>query len=96
MKHFIIEITYTVPVDQLGDVTPEHRAFLQTGYDSGLLLFSGPQVPRVGGIVVARAASLEEIQQFFADDPYQKKGLGAYRFVEFNPVKNQAFMEPWL
>ena len=96
MKHFIVEITYTVPAEQLGDVTPEHRAYLQTGYDSGLLLFSGPQVPRVGGIAVARAASLEEIQQFFADDPYQKRGLAIYRFVEFNPVKNQAFMEPWL
>ena len=96
MKHFIVEITYSVPADQLGDVTPEHRAFLQTGYDSGLLLLSGPQVPRVGGIVVARADSLEEIQRFFADDPYQKKGLATYRFIEFNPVKNQAFIEPWL
>ena len=78
-------------------MTPEKtRAFLQTGYDNGLLLLSGPQVPRVGGIVVARAASLADIRQFFADDPYQKKDLAAYRFIEFDPVKHQAFMEPWL
>jgi uncharacterized protein YciI len=96
MKHFIVEVTYTLPAEQLGEMVAIHRAFLQTGYDSGLLLFSGPQVPRVGGIVVARAASLEEFQQFFADDPYQKKGLATYRFIEFNPVKNQAFMDSWL
>jgi uncharacterized protein YciI len=96
MKHFIVEITYRVPVEQLVEVTPLHRAFLQAGYDSGLLLFSGPQVPRTGGMVVARAASLEEIQGFFAGDPYQTQGVATYRFVEFNPVKSQAFMEPWL
>ena len=96
MKHFIVEITYTVPVEKLANVTPVHRAFLQTGFDSGLLLFAGPQVPRVGGMVVARADSLEEIQQFFAEDPYQVQGLGTYRFIEFNPLKHQAFMEPWL
>jgi uncharacterized protein YciI len=96
MKHFIVEITYTAPLEQVGEVTPDHRAFLQTGYDSGLLLYSGPQVPRVGGIIVARADSLEEIQQFFADDPYQKRGMATYRLIEFNPVKSQAFMEPWI
>jgi uncharacterized protein YciI len=96
MKHFIVEITYTVPFEQLADVLPEHRAYLQIGYDAGKLLLSGPQVPKVGGMVVARAASLEDIQEFFAADPYQKKGLATYRFVEFNPVKFQSFMEPWL
>lgn len=96
MKHFIVEITYTVPAEQLGDTVTEHRAHLQTGYDAGLLLFSGPQVPRVGGIIVARAASLEELQRFCAADPYQLKGLATYRYIEFAPVKHQAFIAPWL
>jgi len=46
--------------------------------------------------VVARGESLAEIEQFFAGDPYQKKGLAAYRFIEFNPVKFQSFIEHWL
>ena len=96
MKHFIVEITYLVAAEQLAEIVTEHRAFLQTGYDAGRLLFSGPQTPRVGGIVVARAESLEEIQQFFKDDPYQKKGVASYRFIEFSPVKFQPFMESWL
>jgi uncharacterized protein YciI len=95
MKHFIIEITYTVPFEQLADVVPEHRAFLQAGYDRGWALFSGPQVPKTGGIIVARAPSLEALKAFFAEDPFQKQGLGTYRFIEFDPVKRQAFMETW-
>jgi uncharacterized protein YciI len=96
MKHFVVEIQYQVPAGQLAETVAEHRAFLQTGYDRGWLLLSGPQNPRVGGMVVARAPSLEELQAFFAADPYKKKGLAAYRFVEFDPVKRQPFMEDWV
>jgi uncharacterized protein YciI len=96
MKHFLIEITYLVSAEQLGDVVAEHRAFLQTGYDRGWLLFSGPLVPRTGGVVVGRAPTLDDIQAFFKNDPYQLKGLAVYRFAEFNPVKQQAFLEDWV
>ena len=96
MKHFYIEIQYLVPAEQLSETVPLHRAFLQTGYDRGWLLLSGPQIPRVGGFIVARAPGLEPLQAFFKDDPYQQKGLAAYRFVEFDPVKRQPFLEDWV
>ncbi|MFH1195802.1 MAG: YciI family protein [bacterium] len=96
MKHFIIEITYKIPIEQFENIVPEHRAFLQTGYDKKLLLFSGPQEPRVGGIVVARAESVEEIKSFFENDPYKLNGVADYRFIEFNPVKHQEFLSSWI
>jgi len=96
MKHFVVEISYSVPFEKLADTVPEHRNFLQTGYDKGWLLCSGPQVPKTGGIVVARAPSLEDIRQFFTNDPYQKKGLATYRFCEFEPVKRQVLLEDWV
>ena len=96
MKHFIIELTYIVSAERLAEIVVEHRAFLATGYERGWLLMSGPQTPRVGGMVVARAPSLEAIQQFFQDDPYQVKGAAAYRFVEFEPVRLQEWMKEWV
>jgi len=96
MKHFLVEVNYAVPLEQIDAVLAEHRAFLQTGYDRGLLLMSGPLNPRSGGRVVARAESLEEIQAFFAQDPYNLKGLATYAFYEFEPVKRQPFMEDWV
>ncbi len=36
MKHFLVEIQYLVPVEQMADILPDHRAFLQTGYDKGI------------------------------------------------------------
>ena len=96
MKHFIVEITYAVPLEQIAQVRPEHRDFLQTGFDRGLLLMSGPLNPPTGGIAVARAESQEEIQAFFAQDPYNLNGMTTYGFVEFDPVKRQPFLETWI
>jgi uncharacterized protein YciI len=97
MLHFLIEITYSLPIDEIGETQiGEHRQFLQTGYERGLLLMSGPQAPPLGGIVIARAASLQAIQAFFQDDPYFKRGLATYRFVEFQPVKHANFLADWV
>ncbi len=96
MKHFVIEITYTVPVEQMAEITPLHRAFLKEGYERGWLLLSGPQVPRVGGMIVARAPSLEALRQFFAGDPYVTRGVAAYRYIEFDPLFRQSFLEDWV
>ncbi|MBI4928808.1 MAG: hypothetical protein HY835_13650 [Anaerolineae bacterium] len=96
MQHFLVMVNYLIPAEQLGDALTEHRAFLQTGYDAGLLLMSGPRSPRTGGLVVARAESLAEIQSFFKDDPYQVKGLATYEFIPFDPVKRQPFLEDWV
>lgn len=96
MKHFVIEVTYSVPFEQMAHIVPDHRAFLQLGYDRGWLLMSGPQVPKTGGMIVARAPSLVELQQFFQDDPFLKNSVATYRYVEFEPVKRQALLEDWL
>ncbi|MCU0493441.1 MAG: YciI family protein [Chloroflexaceae bacterium] len=96
MKHFLVEITYSVPFEQLSQVVPEHRAFLQTGYDKGWLLCSGPLVPKTGGLVVARAPSLDALQAFFTNDPYHQQGLATYRFAEFEPVKHQPLLADWV
>jgi uncharacterized protein YciI len=96
MKHFLIEITYLVPFEQLRDILPEHRAHLKTGYERNLLLLSGPQQPKVGGVVIARAEDRAEIEAFFAADPYQLRGVARYRMVEFDPVLRQEFLESWM
>lgn len=38
MKHFIVEINYLVPLERIQESVPPHRAYLQLGYDAGLLL----------------------------------------------------------
>ena len=96
MKHFLININYLLPVEQLAEILPKHRAFLQTGYDAGYLLCSGPKNPKTGGLVIARADSLETIQSFFANDPYLLNKVAEYTYTEFEPVKHQPFLVDWV
>lgn len=94
-KHFVIESTYLVPIERIDDKLAAHRAHLETGFQNGMLLASGPQVPRSGGMIVARAADRAEIDAFLAHDPFVQANYSRYRVIEFQPVKRQADFEPW-
>jgi uncharacterized protein YciI len=96
MKHFIVEITYKVPFEEIQKVSPAHRLYLDEGYAKGMLLMSGPQNPKTGGVVVARANDEKEIKDFFAKDPYHTENVAEHRFVEFTPVKQQDFIKSWI
>ena len=96
MKHFIVEITYHIPAEQLGDRLTEHRAYLKSGYERGLLLCSGPMNPRTGGILVARAEHRSTLDDFIHGDPYHRDAVATHRVIEFDPVLRQAFLENWV
>jgi uncharacterized protein YciI len=96
MKHFLVFINYKVPVEQLGETVQRHRDFLQTGYDRGWLLMSGPRNPKTGGIVVARAPSQADLVVFFKYDPYKILNLADHEFLEFDPVKHQHWLADWI
>lgn len=96
MKHFVVEINYTVPLEIIESLTESHREYLQLGYKQGLLLVSGPKVPRTGGVVIAKAESLEIIEQFFSKDPYAVNNAAGYRFIEFHPKSRHEFLADWI
>ncbi len=96
MKHFLIEITYTAPLEQVQAHTAAHRQHLQTGYDQGLLLWSGPLSPRTGGRVMARAETREQLEAFLARDPFLLKGVASHTLLEIVPVMYQPLLADWL
>lgn len=96
MKHFIVEIIYKAPLEVIESVRPVHRKFLQTGYETGRLLVSGPKASGKGGMVVAKDESQEQIALFFENDPYFLQGLAEYKFIEFTPVSHQDILKDWL
>jgi uncharacterized protein YciI len=96
MKHFIVEIIYKAPLEKIDAVRDRHRAFLDEGYKKGMILMSGPQVPRTGGIIIARGNSMEDVAEFLQNDPYQMEKVAEYKFVEFNPVHFQEMIKGWI
>lgn len=96
MKHFIVEIVYKAAIERINEIRERHREFLNTGYEKGIILMSGPQVPRTGGMIIARAESMEQIKEFLANDPYQKEKAAEYKFTEFTPVHYQDLIKEWI
>lgn len=96
MKHFIVTIHYDVELELIDSIVQDHRAFLQKGYEAGLILMSGPQNPRECGIVICRAPDQKVIDSFFELDPYNMNHFVHYDVLEFNPVKYQPMIKDWV
>jgi uncharacterized protein YciI len=95
MRHFLVEATYSAPIEQVREAYPRHRAWLQKGYDLGLFLCSGPKEPPTGGYLLARAGSVEALKTMFEEEPLNKEGLARFTFTQFLPVKRQGWTEHW-
>jgi uncharacterized protein YciI len=97
MKHFLLEGEHLVPFERRApELIASHRQFLQQGYDRGRFLVSGPSIPARGGILIARAESVDELNDFLADEPYCKaKVMRFVRVTEFDPVQHQPILKDW-
>jgi uncharacterized protein YciI len=80
---FVVLLSYTQPLEKLEPHLDAHRQFLATHYASGVLVTSGPQIPRTGGVIIARGVSREQLQAILADDPFSRHALASYQVIEF-------------
>ncbi|GAB4224043.1 MAG: YciI family protein [Gammaproteobacteria bacterium] len=91
----IIELTYKKPLAELDSVLQEHRSFLQRYYDKGILVASGPQIPRTGGIIIALTDETT-MRTILKEDPFYQLDLADYRFIIFDPIKYCDALKPLL
>ncbi|MFC1414167.1 YciI family protein [Streptacidiphilus sp. N1-12] len=84
---FVVTLTYTAPIERIDALLTEHRAWLDRQYAAGVLLASGPQLPRVGGIMLARAADRAALDAVLDGDPFRQADVATYHIVEFDPIK---------
>jgi uncharacterized protein YciI len=90
---FVVTLTYTAPLSRIDELITEHRAWLDRGYAAGVLLASGAQEPRVGGVLLARAVSRVELDAVLAEDPFARAGVATYQVVRFTPTKSVSELE---
>jgi uncharacterized protein YciI len=65
----------------------EHVRYLDKYYEKGHFLMSGRKEPRMGGVILAQASSVEEINIILAEDPFHRENLANYEVTEFIPSK---------
>ncbi|MEU2351505.1 YciI family protein [Streptomyces misionensis] len=84
---FVLELTYTKPLDAVDALLAEHVAWLEEQYEKGVFLASGRKVPRDGGVILAVAEDRARVEEVVASDPFTVGGVCAYRITEFIATK---------
>ena len=82
---FVVDLTYTAPLEEIDRALAEHVAFLNRQYDAGRFLMSGPKSPRTGGVILAKAASKVDLEAIVESDPFRRDGLAEATITAFEP-----------
>ncbi|MFF7177798.1 YciI family protein [Streptomyces sp. NPDC008121] len=92
---FVLELTYTAPVERVDPLLDAHIAWLDAQYAAGVFIASGRKNPRDGGIILAAGVDRERIEKIAAADPFTVEGVCAYRITEFYATKTAPELAPY-
>lgn len=93
---FVINIRYIKPIEEIDHLLQAHRNFLGEQYARGLLVCSGPQTPRTGGIIISCAPDRAAVDAMLQQDPFYTEGAAEYAVTEFTPVKYAEAFAPFV
>lgn len=83
---FIAILTYKKPLEEVDRYLQAHRKYLAENYAAGNFIASGPQTPRVGGVIMMKAPDREAVDALIAQDPFYINDIADYQVVEFTPT----------
>lgn len=95
MRMFVLISRFQKPFEEVNRFFAAHSEWVQRQYEAGRFLVSGRREPLIGGIIVARASSEQELREVLRTDPYQQMGLAEYEIFAFEatefPKRSNAF-----
>ncbi len=95
MRMFVLISRFQRPLEEVNRSVAPHSVWVQQQYESGRFLVSGRREPPIGGIIVARATSEQELREVLTTDPLQQMGLAQYEIFAFEatdfPKRSSAF-----
>ncbi len=83
---FIAILTYKKSLNEVDRFLQAHREYLAKHYAAGDFIASGPQTPRVGGVIMIKAENRTTVDAIIAQDPFNINGIADYQIVEFTPT----------
>ncbi|WP_406175957.1 YciI family protein [Streptomyces sp. NBC_00996] len=90
---FVLELTYTAPLEAVDAALEAHVAWLDEQYAAGIFLASGRKSPRDGGVILAVTEDRARIEEIAAGDPLVTADVCAYRITEFVATKTAPALE---
>ena len=83
---FIAILTYKKPIEEVDRFLQTHCDYLAEHYAAGDFIASGPQTPRIGGVIMIKADNREAVDSIIVQDPFNINVIADYQIVEFTPT----------
>jgi uncharacterized protein YciI len=83
---YIVLLTYPASMDEIDSRTAAHRAYLDRYQREGVFVLAGPQVPRHGGVIMARGVDRKRLEEILDEDPFTPV-LFERRVIEMRPTR---------
>jgi uncharacterized protein YciI len=93
---FLLELTYTAPLDRIDAAMKAHMRWLNANYAAGHFLMSGRKIPRDGGVILATGISRDAVEAIANEDPFVAQGLATVRIVEFRASQKTSDPQRWV
>ena len=91
---FVLLLTYTRPLDEVDALMRKHMAWLNEHYAAGRFVVSGRQIPRTGGVILARGDDRDEMERIAAGDPFVAGGVATCEVIQFRPSQTADGFDP--
>ncbi|WP_338674061.1 YciI family protein [Streptomyces sp. SCSIO 30461] len=92
---FVLELTYTAPIEQVDELLGAHVEWLEALYRDGVVIASGRKNPRDGGVLLAVGDDRARVEELLKTDPFISGGVGGYRVTEFYATKTVPELAPY-
>ncbi|PHR27735.1 MAG: GTP cyclohydrolase [Desulfotalea sp.] len=83
---FIVSLTYKAELSEVDKHIDDHIVYLEKYYTLGKFIASGRKVPRIGGIILVKAANKAEVDTIIKEDPFNIANVASYDVTEFIPT----------
>ncbi|MBS1528337.1 MAG: GTP cyclohydrolase [Bacteroidetes bacterium] len=90
---FIIDIHYTAPLEEVEKHAEGHVAYLKKYIDNNTFIVTGRKVPPTGGILIANAASREEVEKIITEDTFYQHKVAEMTITEFRHARHNAALD---
>ena len=82
---FVLLARYTKPIEEVDRLLEEHKAWI--GRNADRILLTAREEPLIGGLILARGDSVDEIWAMIREDPFHAAGVAEYEVREYRPAR---------
>lgn len=84
---FVVFLRFSAGRNQAAQLMQAHKDWLQRGFDDGVFLVAGSIQPQAGGMILANAITLAELEERLSSDPFVAEDVVRAEIVEVTPSK---------